>query len=151
MRAVLFALVGLSVGTSAAYAKPCRLDGMELAAQSRAEKFDPALVDARFKVIAQSSAFHTAFNPGKGREATWGKITVRLKGQGGSFVVQQDYDPNSMPWVSGESWFVGDAKAAPISASRNRTKEKALFTSDGAFDIYSGPLSGLTLTPINCR
>ena len=35
-------------------------------------------------------------------------------------------------------------------SSRNRKQEARLFEKDGSFDIYSGPLAGITLQPTNC-
>jgi hypothetical protein len=82
---------------------------------------------------------------------TRGTIIVEITGAKGRFFVQQDYEPTSMPWVSAGSSTVEDPPKAVSWGRRARRDERKLFEPDGSFDVYSGPLAGLTLTPTNCR
>ena len=150
MRALVLGLVGVVIAAGAAEAKVCRLDGLKLAATARDADASKDLVGASFDVVRQSSHFKTGPDPVKGGTTTRGTITIEITGPKGTFVVDQDYEPTSMPWVSAGSRLAADDGAKVKWGVRDRRTEARVFESDGAFDIYSGPLSGLSLEPQNC-
>jgi hypothetical protein len=151
MRVVTVGLLGAVLAVGAVQAKACKLDGLTLLAQARGANADPQMAGARFRVIRQASHFRTGPDPAKGRVTTRGTIIVEITGAKGRFFVQQDYEPTSMPWVSAGSSTVEDPPKAVSWGRRARRDERKLFEPDGSFDVYSGPLAGLTLTPTNCR
>lgn len=150
MRAVVLSLVAVLVA-GGAQAKVCKLDGLTLVAVTRDADAPAAMVGSKFRVVRQASRFKTAYNPAKGGSATSGEINVEVVGDKGRFIVGQDYNPNSMPWVYATSWAVGDPASKRKWRGRNRAEEKRLFEIDGTFPVYGGPLGGLTLEPTNCR
>lgn len=152
MRAVLVGLVGGGLAVSGVQAKVCRLDGLEVVATSRGgADVNPALVGARFKVGRKASSFRTMpDNIGSLGTVMTGWIEVELSGTRGRYVVHQSYIPHSSPWVGAGSTTAGDPEVKTKWGKRHRVGERKLFERDGTFDVYSGPLAGLTLEPVNC-
>lgn len=150
MRAFLVGLVGLVAVGGVAEAKVCQLEGLELVASARGADANPKIIGQPFRVVRQASAFKTSPDPVSGGTMTSGQISVQVEGPSGNFFVAQDYIPHSAPWVSASS-LPGDQTSIPVNWSkRDRKREARYFEKDGTFDIYSGPLAGLTLQPTNC-
>lgn len=150
MRALLVGLVGLIGVTGAVEAKVCRLDGLELVAEPRGSDADQKMVGQKFRVVRQASAFKTLPDPVAGGTMTGGTISVQVEGPAGKFFVGQDYVPHSAPWVSAVSLPASQTDIKVKWSQRDRKREARYFEKDGTFDIYSGPLSGLSLKPTNC-
>ena len=144
MRAVIAAVLVSVLAAGGAEAGECRLDGLHLVAKELmpSEIIAPQNVGAHFQIIKAGSNFkHT---PGGD---TTGVITIEIKGGTGQFVIAQEYTTMGMPKVYGAS-FNGPARPDPAWNQRNLKDELATFS--GVFDIYSGPLAGLTLEAVNC-
>ena len=150
MRAVWFGLVGAVLALGGAQAATCKLDGLEVVAEARGGNADPNLVGAHFRVAKQASEFTTRRDEVKGL-VTAGLIKVELVGDKGRFVVIQDYEPSASPWVSASSRGDDGPAGRPAWGKRNLREEQKLFEPSAVFDVYTGPLAGLTLTPTNCR
>lgn len=149
MRALLVGL-GLVLTISGAQAAECRLDDLALVSEERGSNANPDLVGQAFRVTKQASQFKSLPDPVTGGVSTTGRISVLVEGAAGRFLVDQDYIPHSSPWVTAESRpFQTDAGVK--WGQRDRKNEARYFEIDGSFDIYGGPLAGLTLRPTNCK
>ena len=147
MHAVLIGLAGaalLAAGT--AQAKGCRLDSLQLVAEPFRDRADKGLAGARFRVMRQASDFRTTMD--KGYPSKRGSITVELTGDRGRFIVEQDYEPTSSPWVTASSWAAEERPRRVQWGKRDRKTEAGLFNS---FDVSDGPLAGLILKAVRCR
>ncbi|WP_336492104.1 hypothetical protein [Methylobacterium nigriterrae] len=153
MRAVIVGLVGAVLAAGGAQAKVCRLDGLEVVATSRGgDNVNPELIGARFKVVKKASAFKTIPDEmGSLGTMTTGWIEAELNGVQGRYVVHQSYIPHSSPWIGAGSTTADDPDVKTKWGKRDRAGERKLFERDGTFDVYSGPLAGLTLEPTNCH
>ena len=150
MRSVLIGLVGVVLAATLAHAGACRLDGLEVVAEARGSNADPNLVGAHFRVAKQASEFTKRRDEVKGL-VTAGLIKVELVGDKGRFIVIQDYEPSASPWVSASSRGDDEPVGRPVWGNRDLREEQKLFELSAVFDVYTGPLAGLTLTPTNCR
>ena len=149
MRSVVVGLA-LAVGLVAgAQAKGCRLDGATLVASEFNRPSDPALIGQTFKVQRIASALRTMPDTvGSLGSVTGGELTMEVQGKSGRYVVSNSFAPHSAPWSSGSSKLTADA--AIKWGARSRSREAIVLGEHPSFDMYGGPLKGLTLTPQHC-
>lgn len=159
MRAVVLGLVGVLLTAGGAQAA-CRLDGLELVAESKeplaygksgfsypVERAD--LVGKSFKVVKASSNFWRIKPGAPGDLRDDGTIYVTVRSGAEDFVVKQVYNGNAGPQEMGYSFRADDAGNKGIEwAQRSSAAEDARF--GGFFDVYDGPLNGLVLKAPTC-
>ena len=146
MRAAFISLMCGILAAGAADAKVCPLDGLEFLAEPFQDRAHKALAGAKFRVRRQASDFRTTMD--KGYPSKRGSITVELTGDRRRFIVEQDYEPTSSPWVTASSWAAEERPSRVKWGKRDRKTEAELFSS---LDVYDGPLAGLILKPVRCR
>jgi hypothetical protein len=161
MRAVWVGLVGVMMVTGAAQAGVCRLDGLEMIAESR----EPAvlgktgfsypvdradLVGKTFRVVRSSSNFWR-IKPGvPGDLRDDGSIFVLVQSGGEQFVIKQVYNGNAGPQEMGYSFLPAD-NAAKAFKWDHRALDAEAARFGGFFDVYDGPLNGLVLKSPTCN
>ncbi|WP_336492103.1 hypothetical protein [Methylobacterium nigriterrae] len=166
MRTIGIGLVAVALSASAAGAaeRACRLDGTELVAEvaGPAEMKRPDLVGQHFRV--ERVASWTKRVPGRepSETLTIAEISVAVEGKAGRYVISQGYTPHSVPWIMATSWAPKDAKSADLAGAedvqvvdwskRDRKAEASYFAEEiASFNVYDGPFSGMSLSPVRCR
>lgn len=160
MRALLVGLLAFGSSLEAAYAEPCRLDGLELVAEGTPRVDDdawhtvkyerPDLIGKTFKVVRVASEFRRINKTLPRPYTADGTVSVVVSTGSEQFFVQQIYDGRTIPEEQASSYVASASVAENVRWGHRATKAEAVRV-NGYFDIFDGPLNGLVLRPVNCK